>query len=91
MAAFIQNYRFMLERPADLISSLELIMKALGVNLCAIGIEDNKPKAIELLSAKVKYELGLEVVTLKTKYPQGAEKMLLKLLQERKFLLVNYL
>ncbi len=73
-----RDYRFMIERPNDLISGLKLIMKALGVTRGVIGIEDNKPKAIELLSAKVKYELGLEVVSLKTKYPQGAEKMLIK-------------
>ncbi len=73
-----RDYRFMIERPDDLIFGLKLIMKALGVNRGVIGIEDNKPKAIELLSNKVKYEHGLEVISLKTKYPQGAEKMLIK-------------
>lgn len=73
-----RDYRFMIERPDDLISGLKLIMKALGVNRGVIGIEDNKPEAIELLLNKVKYEHGLEVVSLKTKYPQGAEKMLIK-------------
>ncbi len=73
-----RDYRFMIERPDDLISGLKLIMKALGVNRGVIGIEDNKPEAIELLLNKVKYEHGLEVVSVKTKYPQGAEKMLIK-------------
>ena len=73
-----RDYRFMIERPDDLISGLKLIMKALGVKRGVIGIENNKPEAIELLSNKVKYEHGLEVVSLKTKYPQGAEKMLIK-------------
>lgn len=73
-----RDYRFMIERPDDLISGLKLIMKALGVSRGVIGIEDNKPEAIELLSNKAKYEHGLEVVSLKTKYPQGAEKMLIK-------------
>lgn len=73
-----RDYRFMIERPDDLISGLKLIMKALGVNRGVIGIENNKPEAIELLSNKVKYVDGLEVVSLKTKYPQGAEKMLIK-------------
>jgi electron transport complex protein RnfC len=73
-----RDYRFMIERPDDLISGLKLIMKALGVNRGVIGVENNKPEAIELLSTKVKYEHGLEVVSLKTKYPQGAEKMLIK-------------
>jgi len=73
-----RDYRFMIERPDDLISGLKLIMKALGVKRGVIGIENNKPEAIELLSNKAKYEQGIEVVSLKTKYPQGAEKMLIK-------------
>ncbi|NWG29705.1 MAG: electron transport complex subunit RsxC [Ignavibacteriaceae bacterium] len=73
-----RDYRFMIERPDDLISGLKLIMKALGVNRGVIGIENNKPEAIKLLSAKVINEKGIEVISLKTKYPQGAEKMLIK-------------
>ena len=73
-----RDYRFMMERPDDLISGLKLIIKALDVKRGVIGIENNKPEAIELLTNKIKYEHGLEVVSLKTKYPQGAEKMLIK-------------
>ncbi len=73
-----RDYRFMIERPDDLISGLKLIMKALGVKRGVIGIENNKPEAIKLLSNKAKYEIGIEIVSLKTKYPQGAEKMLIK-------------
>ena len=73
-----RDFRFMIERPEDLISGLKLIMKALGVKRGVIGIENNKPEAIDLLTNKIKYEHGLEVVSLKTKYPQGAEKMLIK-------------
>jgi len=73
-----RDYRFMIERPGDLISGLKLIIKALGVKRGVIGIENNKPEAIKLLEQKVQYENGLEVVSLKTKYPQGAEKMLIK-------------
>src|SRR5574338_60589 len=78
-----RDYRFMIERPDDLISGLKLIMKALGVSRGVIGIEDNKPEAIELLLNKVKFEHGLEVIALKTKYPQGAEKMLIKAVMGR--------
>lgn len=73
-----RDYRFMIERPDDLISGFKLIMKALGVKRGVIGIENNKPEAIKLLTAKVRNEEGLEVISLKTKYPQGAEKMLIK-------------
>jgi len=78
-----RDYRFMTERPDDLISGLKLIMKALDVKRGVIGIEDNKPEAIKILSEKAKYEEGIEVVSLKTKYPQGAEKMLIKAVTER--------
>jgi electron transport complex protein RnfC len=73
-----RDYRFIIERPDDLISGFKLIMKALGVNRGVIGIENNKPDAIKLLSEKVANEKGLEIISLKTKYPQGAEKMLIK-------------
>lgn len=73
-----RDYRFMIERHDDLISGFKLIMKALGVKRGVIGIENNKPEAIKLLTEKVRNEEGLEVISLKTKYPQGAEKMLIK-------------
>ena len=73
-----RDYRFMIERPDDLIEGLKLIIKALGVERGIIGIEDNKPKAIKILSEKVKNHKSIEVISLKTKYPQGAEKMLIK-------------
>jgi electron transport complex protein RnfC len=73
-----RDYRLMLEYPDQLISGLKLIMKALGVKKGIIGIEDNKPEAIKILSHKIKYEESLGVISLQTKYPQGAEKMLIK-------------
>ncbi|MEW6653803.1 MAG: electron transport complex subunit RsxC, partial [Bacteroidota bacterium] len=73
-----RDYRFMIERTEDVISGLKLIMKALGVKKGAIGIEDNKPLAIEKLTLAVKNCPGITVEVLKTKYPQGAEKMLIK-------------
>lgn len=73
-----RDYRYMLERSEELLSGLKLIMKALGVEKGAIGIEDNKPKAIDKLAKLCEHEENISVVSLKTKYPQGAEKMLIK-------------
>lgn len=73
-----RDYRLILERTDDLISGLKLIMKSLDVQDGVIGIEDNKPKAIEILSKKLFNQKNIKVETLKTKYPQGAEKMLIK-------------
>jgi electron transport complex protein RnfC len=73
-----RDYRFMIERTNDIIAGLKLIMKALGVEKGAIGIEDNKPHAIEKLNIAVQNIPEIEIYSLKTKYPQGAEKMLIK-------------
>lgn len=73
-----RDYRYMIERTDDLISGLRLIMKAVGVDKGAVGIEDNKPEAIEKLKEAVKKYSNISVEVLKTKYPQGAEKMLIK-------------
>lgn len=70
--------RFMLERTNDVVNGLKLIMKALCVTCGAIGIENNKPEAINKLREAVKFEPNIKVEVLQTKYPQGAEKMLIK-------------
>ena len=75
--------RFMLERPAEVVAGLKLVMKTLGVKKGAIGIEDNKPDAISAMQKAIINEPDLEIVTVKTKYPQGAEKMLIKAVLNR--------
>jgi len=72
--------RIMVEHPHDILKGVLLIMKTLGVNKGYIGIEDNKPEAIEKMRAALN-ELNnktLEIVVLHTKYPQGGEKQLIK-------------
>jgi electron transport complex protein RnfC len=73
-----RDYRYMVERTTDLITGLRLIMKAVGVNKGAIGIENNKPEAINKLKEAVKNSPDISIEVLETKYPQGAEKMLIK-------------
>lgn len=70
--------RFMIERPDDVIAGLKLIMKALGVKKGSIGIENNKPEAIEVMQKAVTGMSDVTVDVVQTKYPQGAEKMLIK-------------
>ena len=72
------DYRVMIERPEDVIFGLKMIMRATGAVHGYIGIEDNKPAAIEVLSrlAQQEIDVHIEVVTLTTKYPQGGEKQL---------------
>ena len=71
------DHRLMLEKPEQILVGLQLIMKAVGVNKGYIGIENNKPDAIQLLTEKAKNLTDIEVVPLKVKYPQGGEKQLI--------------
>lgn len=71
------DHRLMLEYPEDVVFGLQVLMKALGVQKGYIGIETNKPDAIEKVYQAAKGVEGIEVVALKTKYPQGAEKQLI--------------
>ncbi len=69
------DHRLMLERADEFIVGCRIVMRALGVNKCYIGIEENKPDAITYLKGKVND--GIEVVPLKVQYPQGGEKQLI--------------
>lgn len=71
------DHRLMLEKPDEILVGVELLMKAAQVTKGFIGIEENKPDAIKLLTEKcVAEHPNIEVVPLKTKYPQGGEKQL---------------
>src|SRR3972149_1097440 len=59
------------------------MMRALGVTRAVIGVEENKPDAIEALRATLPKDLDVTVQALHVKYPQGAEKMLIKSLLGR--------
>jgi electron transport complex protein RnfC len=77
------DYRLMLEEPERIIRGAELLIKALDVNTCIIGVEDNKPDAIEKLQSLVGGTEGIAVQSLKTHYPQGGEKQLIYALTKR--------
>ena len=67
----------MLEHADEILVGVELIMKAVDVKRGYIGIENNKPDAIRLMTEKAAGHEGIEVVPLKVKYPQGGEKQLI--------------
>ncbi|GAB6088074.1 electron transport complex subunit RsxC [Alkaliphilus crotonatoxidans] len=71
------DHRLMLETPELVIDGLRAMMKAVGVDKGFIGIESNKPDAIEVMKKAAEKFSNIEVVTLQTKYPQGAEKQLI--------------
>ncbi|MFW6381099.1 MAG: RnfABCDGE type electron transport complex subunit C, partial [Bacillota bacterium] len=72
------DHRIMIERPEAVVGGMKLMMKAVGVEQGFIGIEDNKPGAIETMEQAVAGEPGIEVKVFATKYPQGGEKMMIK-------------
>ncbi len=77
------DHRVMLEKADELMVGTKTLMKALGVNKGLIGIENNKPNAIEHLQKISKNYDGIEVHSLKVKYPQGGEKQLIKALTNK--------
>ena len=75
------DFRLMMEKSDEILVGLELLMTAAKVTVGYIGIEDNKPAAIELLEKKCAEKFGgskfqVEVVPLAKTYPQGGEKQL---------------
>ena len=71
------DHQLMLEHGEEIIVGIKIVMKALGVNRAIIGIEANKPDAIEHMKNLASRVLGIEVRALKVKYPQGGEKQLI--------------
>ena len=74
------DHQLMLEHPDEVLTGVALLMIAAHVSKAFIGIENNKPDAIELLkqkSLKFQKRYNIEIVPLKVKYPQGGEKQLI--------------
>ena len=71
------DHRLMLEHADEILVGVDLIMKAVNVTKGYIGIENNKPDAIKLMTEKAGQYPNIEVVPLKVKYPQGGEKQLI--------------
>ncbi len=74
------DYRLMIERTEDIYKGIKYVAKALGIERVIIGIESNKPKAIEAFS---KYD-DIDVVVLRKQYPMGSEKHLIYVTTGRK-------
>ena len=73
------DYRNMVERAEMLLTGVEIIMRAIGVERAIIGVENNKPDAIAHLRDVIVRDgyRGIEVEPLKLRYPQGGEKQLI--------------
>lgn len=78
------DYRMMLEEPEKIIGGLNVILRLFDNAKGVIGIENNKPEAIKLMTELVKDEPRITVCPLKTKYPQGGERSLIYAVTGRK-------
>lgn len=78
------DYRELMENADNVLAGIDLVMKKLEIPHAIIGIEADKPKAIEKLTklAAVRYP-DIKVQKLPSAYPQGAEKVLVHTLTGR--------
>jgi len=71
------DHRIMVEHAADVIEGAGIILRILGIQSCVIGVENNKPEAIDALGKvidqhKTDTEFKFTVKPLRVKYPQGS-------------------
>lgn len=71
------DYRTFMEDGEKVIDGIKQIMKYLEIKNAVIGIENDKPKAIEKMRQLTASDSNITVVGLPSAYPQGAEKVLI--------------
>jgi electron transport complex protein RnfC len=77
------DHRTMADFPERVQLGIRIMMRCLGVPTALVGIERNKPDAIEAIRRTLPTDIDVRVLPLTVKYPQGAEKMLIKALLDR--------
>ncbi|WP_315119930.1 electron transport complex subunit RsxC [uncultured Clostridium sp.] len=77
------DHRMMLEKTQEIVEGLKIVLKLFPEAKGYIGIEDNKPNAIQAMKEAIKGISNIEVKAVKTKYPQGAEKQLIYAITKR--------
>lgn len=83
------DHREILENSWDILSGINIVKELLDVHRVIIGIENNKPDAIKILTQIADNKTAdpndeVRVLTLKSSYPQGAEKVLIRACTGRK-------
>ncbi len=76
------DYRVMLEAPRAVVAGALLVGRAAGADNILIGIENNKPRAVEVLQ-QAAAGTGIRIAVVQTKYPQGSEKQLITAVLKR--------
>ena len=75
--------RLMEERADQVVEGINVMLHALRTKECVIGIEDNKPGAIRVMSKAVENHPAIKVQPLPVMYPQGSEKQLIEVITGR--------
>lgn len=74
------DYRECVENAENVLKGVEILRDILGFKKVIIAIEDNKPKALEIMSEIAASDDDaddrIKLMTLRSRYPQGAEKMM---------------
>ncbi len=70
--------REFLECSESVMRGIAAVKQHLGIKKVVIGIERNKPEAIDLMFSLVKNDPDYSVMPLQSRYPQGAEKVLIE-------------
>ncbi len=71
------DHRECMENGENVMAGIADVMHWLGIEKAVIGIESNKPEAIEKMQGLCKDYPGVEVKVLASRYPQGAEKVVM--------------
>ncbi|MDR1097284.1 MAG: electron transport complex subunit RsxC [Tannerella sp.] len=71
------DHSLIMEKSEQILVGTVILMKSLHVSRAVIGIECNKPDAIERMTGLSAEYKGIEIMPLKTRYPQGGEKQLI--------------
>lgn len=77
------DHRAMVERAADIVEGLKVMMRVVGAERGLVAVGWNKPDAAQSLRRALKGESRIKVAEVETKYPQGAEKQMIKTLTGR--------
>lgn len=72
------DHRVMVEQPAEVLHGARIARKAVGALRIIVGVEDNKPDAIEALRKAAASDPDVSIAAVPSRYPQGAEKMLIR-------------
>lgn len=70
----------MRERPIEVFRGAKIMRQILNAKEVLVGIEDNKPEAIQAMQQIAKNAQYTQIVTIPTVYPSGAAKQLIKIL-----------